>query len=851
MQPIATEFLRQLSNRLKLGDNAKPVFRVEVDRMVFIPGRTEQLSWMVEEYADIRSVSKQYMNQVDDGTGGQSYVARTVNNSAGIVFPAQGYSLANVTSEFGNRHLAGRSSEMHKGIDLGVPYGTPILAALDGYVTAINLNPGASTGLCVEIQHNKGIKTRYMHASSITVTAVGQQVAAGQEIAKVGSTGDSTGNHLHFEIWEGSNNGNGGNPTNPRDWLNGSRALVLASNNAGEGSIDDGLITGTAGERVVHEEFVSREWYANAKYEIDANLLGYALINTVGPNEVMALDIQFSTETNGTLPITTGFKINVFLTKAGFMDIGYVTNFLPDVNEFRVYVNERLVRRVTTFTGNWMRNEVVNTYVPDGLSEIRFEVIWGGTRSGSFAFDSINIYELNAGGTGSESRTIQRFSKQDTALYNQSQRIADNVFNRKEERVDLQVGSFAYMDTLVLDNLVSVEIDNQLEMAAGEAKVTITNPNGGYSPDYSPYLFPEIGRLSPWSFFANGMQIGVLSENTPVRIYAGYGPHMQRIFTGLIDKVDMNGEASLVFTCRDMYKRILEKVIVHEKMYPSAEGDSSDGPRKQWLKSAIVQDLVSEAGLFGWRSVNDDLYYPDAVVEETYLIEINRKEGTYIAAVENKEGEFVEKDYADAVLTPQGWLNPFVESYGKKFTAYQYKVADAINEIIQDTGMRTYCDRYGTYRLEKVDMNKPIVATLTEHENLISITKTMDWSRGRSHLVIVDGDGNRSDFVDLEIINELKGEIRTAVVVVEWAKSFEQKRQVAQSLFFDMKRSCRTLQVGIPMNPALDVLDRVWVIDRMTTTRSVYTIKGIRTTYSEEGAIQVIDLTWAMDGVMV
>jgi len=53
------------------------------------------------------------------------------------------------------------------------------------------------------------------------------------------------------------------------------------------------------------------------------------------------------------------------------------------------------------------------------------------------------------------------------------------------------------------------------------------------------------------------------------------------------------------------------------------------------------------------------------------------------------------------------------------------------------------------------------------------------------------------------------------------------------------------------MNPALDVLDRVHVKNRHTTTRSVYTIKGIRTSFSENGAIQIVDLMWSMDGTVV
>ncbi|WKL02732.1 hypothetical protein Q0F98_02185 [Paenibacillus amylolyticus] len=108
--------------------------------------------------------------------------------------------------------------------------------------------------------------------------------------------------------------------------------------------------------------------------------------------------------------------------------------------------------------------------------------------------------------------------------------------------------------------------------------------------------------------------------------------------------------------------------------------------------------------------------------------------------------------------------------------------------------------------MERLNYDKPVVAEFSENDNLISITKSTDWSRGRSHIVVIDSNDSQSSFVDKEILLELKGEIRTMVLAVPWAKTVEAKRQVAERAFFDMKRMCRTLQVSIPANPALDLL---------------------------------------------
>ena len=110
-----------------------------------------------------------------------------------------------VTSHFGYREdpFTGET-DYHNGTDIAAPAGTPILAAAAGTVTIANGidSWGGSYGYHIKIDHGNGLETLYAHCSAICVTA-GQQVQQGEVIGYVGTTGNSNGNHLHFEAWIG------------------------------------------------------------------------------------------------------------------------------------------------------------------------------------------------------------------------------------------------------------------------------------------------------------------------------------------------------------------------------------------------------------------------------------------------------------------------------------------------------------------------------------------------------------------------------------------------------------------------------------------------------------------------
>ena len=104
---------------------------------------------------------------------------------------------ARVSSEFGYRNCPYHGRELHSGLDMAAPTGTPIRAALSGTVTKSTYT--SSYGNYTMIDHGNGLTTAYAHQSQRLV-AVGDQVEAGDVIGLVGSTGNSTGPHLHLEV---------------------------------------------------------------------------------------------------------------------------------------------------------------------------------------------------------------------------------------------------------------------------------------------------------------------------------------------------------------------------------------------------------------------------------------------------------------------------------------------------------------------------------------------------------------------------------------------------------------------------------------------------------------------------
>lgn len=169
-------------------------------------------------YDDLTEQEKEIQEKLDQYAEDEKKISQEIanfqkNNSSSadieytggqLLWPLPGYT--RLSSSFGNRtyKINGVTvSDFHRGIDIPAPKGTNIIAAGDAVVVKAQTNPYVSSyGKYVTLYHGGSLYTVYAHCSALNVS-VGQKVSAGQVIAYVGTTGNSTGNHLHFEVQEG------------------------------------------------------------------------------------------------------------------------------------------------------------------------------------------------------------------------------------------------------------------------------------------------------------------------------------------------------------------------------------------------------------------------------------------------------------------------------------------------------------------------------------------------------------------------------------------------------------------------------------------------------------------------
>ncbi|GGE92556.1 M23 family metallopeptidase [Sphingomonas prati] len=191
-------YLRALGSRLSISRDVHPNdrFDIIVERTRAATGEV-QLGKLLYAGLDQARGRVQLLEWTIDGRR-QWYAASGVGERRGMMRQPV---IGRISSGFGwRRHPVLGFSRLHKGMDFAAPYGSPIVAAADGVVRFAGWHGGH--GKYVSIQHGGGLGTGYGHMSRIVVPA-GASVAQGQLIGYVGSTGLSTGPHLHYEVYRG------------------------------------------------------------------------------------------------------------------------------------------------------------------------------------------------------------------------------------------------------------------------------------------------------------------------------------------------------------------------------------------------------------------------------------------------------------------------------------------------------------------------------------------------------------------------------------------------------------------------------------------------------------------------
>lgn len=183
---------------------------LEQEKQAVLDSLNENERQIQEQIGDLNSYNSNLQSEIDSlfkSINSSSTVINSSVSSGGFVIPAGGA----ISSEYGPRvHPIFGTNGYHTGIDFASANNSPIYSWKSGTVVFAGVQSGY--GNTVIVDHGNGIQTLYAHASSVLVKK-GQAVSAGEVIAKVGSTGNSTGPHLHFEVRVN------GNHTNPRPYL--------------------------------------------------------------------------------------------------------------------------------------------------------------------------------------------------------------------------------------------------------------------------------------------------------------------------------------------------------------------------------------------------------------------------------------------------------------------------------------------------------------------------------------------------------------------------------------------------------------------------------------------------------
>lgn len=190
---VAAAYLQALATRIDVGSDVAPY-----DRFDLVVSKKPEGGAQPLLYAALHRVNGPDVALMKWNAGGRANWfdtgARGVDQPDALMAPVGG----RITSGFGvRRHPILRFARMHSGIDFGAVWGSPIVAAADGVIIGSGWSGGY--GRQVQLAHGSGIVTTYSHMSA-TAASAGETVRQGQVIGYVGSTGLSTGPHLHFEV---------------------------------------------------------------------------------------------------------------------------------------------------------------------------------------------------------------------------------------------------------------------------------------------------------------------------------------------------------------------------------------------------------------------------------------------------------------------------------------------------------------------------------------------------------------------------------------------------------------------------------------------------------------------------
>lgn len=345
-------------------------------------------------------------------------------------------------------------------------------------------------------------------------------------------------------------------------------------------------------------------------------------------------------------------------------------------------------------------------------------------------------------------------------------------------------------DMMTIDRIKQCDLDRQADAPAHEATFVVDNSGGWMSPDYkrdgTTFDFPSnrgYEQNNPW--------VGVMMPNTRIEIHMGYGEELYRVFTGLIDNVSINAEQRTIsIKCRSLYKRLLVETVRPPK-----------GQTKIVYKNKSVKYIV------------DDIHKRMNMPIVSQEIPILGGTQTYIV--------------------------PELElERGSSWDSF-------INDLVTSTDAYIGSDYWGRTILKPMRNYKqsdPEDIVLDETINIKELEYNIDDIDIKTDLLVKYNDKVFNHFQSYSLKKLAGGQYREEIIDVPWANSFIKRKQAAQAYFRKYKRKFRTVTVGTVGNPAIELFDLARVYEHTSQATAKYSIKGIRTTFSDMGYFELLDL---------
>lgn len=341
-----------------------------------------------------------------------------------------------------------------------------------------------------------------------------------------------------------------------------------------------------------------------------------------------------------------------------------------------------------------------------------------------------------------------------------------------------------------LERVRSIDLDVKWDAPAGSFQIEADNRDGWLSPDFAAWKWDDFSRIDRGDPYHNPWT-RVIWPNTKIEIWLGYGSEndLLKQMTGLIDSVSINAASRTIsIKGRSLYKKLLVET--------------------------------------------PDLKDPTFIYKNTTVKDI-------IVDFHHRVGVPIEAEPILILDTPDVYdIAEFTIERGKTFGSYiQDLVLSSYTFIGSDPDGKTILKPIRDY-----DQNDPIDHVLDEAVNITELEYSIDDMDVNANIIIKSGDVIEP-FESVWLRNSVaNGQFREEVIDLPWANTKEKRKMAAVTHFRRTKQRMRQISISTVGHPALELFDICRVKEMISTATANYAIKGIRTSFTEQGYFDFLDL---------